>query len=183
MLPSCSTTRQTLFYFALREEIILCQTLMTELLSSSEYLFAAEFDSWEPESKPYAANIGALGKVKASLANAFFWRAGTVRFVSIMSADGRPQIARPQPCLRRLKARPGTGVPPAAAQPRTRPANRLAAEPSTNQPLSPTGAATPGYRLDALSLAVGWGGGGVRRRHAPLSGGSQSKGHCLLNSK
>ena len=96
---------------------------------------------------------------------------------------GRPQIARPQPCLRRLKARPGTGVPPAAAQPRTRPANRLAAEPSTNQPLSPTGAATPGYRLNALSLAVGWGGGGVRRRHAPLSGGSQSKGHCLLNSK
>lgn len=56
---------------------------------------------------------------------------------------GRPQIAGPQPCLCRLKAlpgraRPGTWVPPAAAQPRTRPANRLAAEPSTNQPSHPT---------------------------------------------
>ena len=73
---------------------------MTELLSSSEYLFAAEFDSWEPESKPYAANIGALGKVKASLANAFFWRAGMVRFVSIMSADLCKVTARPQTCPR-----------------------------------------------------------------------------------
>lgn len=95
---------------------------------------------------------------------------------------GRPQIAGPQPCLCRLKAPPGGSAGdlglPAAAQPRTCPANRLAAEPSTNQPRHPTVRRRPAPGCASSHWLEGGRDrrAGLRRRYLPLSGGFQSKG-------